>query len=339
MEFKTTKTELSSALANLVRNADPKQPFYANIELSEKNGQLQLKSSNGIITITQTIKADITDITPVAVPALKLYEIVSRLEEVIEFYDGMLVSGKNKIVLPITDKLTLPNLNFETALFKVKTDSLNKALKGRIFACESNTQGVLGGVCINGDEVVSTNGNIMAIGKMEKLPFEETIIDVKLAQEITKVFGEEYIQVGFEGNKVIFMSDNKELISMLKHGHYPKYKQIIPASTAHEVKLNKHEMLKSLDLIKLMVDERLKTCGLKFYDNTLTLLTGENTSKMDIDYTGEEITIWLNIEYLINALKNIEEDFVSFGFNDPRSACILKTDADTTLIMPVQKSA
>ena len=43
-----------------------------------------------------------------------------------------------------------------------------------------------------------------------------------------------------------------------------------------------------------------------------------------------------NVEYLINTLKNLEEDFVSFGFTDPHSACIVKTEADITLIMPVQ---
>ena len=339
MKFTTTKTELSTALSNLVRNTDTKQPFYANIELSEKDGKLQLKASNGVISIIQTIKADIEEVTPVAIPALKIYEIIARLDDNISFYDGMIISGKNKIVLPIVKELTLPNLDFETTMLKVNAENLIKALKGRIFACETNISGVLSGVCINGDEVVATNGNIMAIGKMEKLPFEEKIIDVKLANEIIKIFNDEDIYIGFEGNKVVIASENIKIISMLKHGVYPKYKQLIPTSTKHEIKLNKHEVLKSLDLIKLMVNERTRACGLKLADNTLTLLSGENTSQIEIDYEDEEKTIYFNIEYLINCLRNIGEDFVTFGFSSANSACLFKTEAETTLIMPIQMSA
>ena len=85
MKFNIQQTELNTALQHLVRNTENKFPVFSNIEIKSVDNKLELLASNGTITYKELVSADIEENTPIAIPAQKFYEIVSRLNNLICF--------------------------------------------------------------------------------------------------------------------------------------------------------------------------------------------------------------------------------------------------------------
>ena len=337
MQFTTQQSKLIKTLSNLVRNTDSKNPLFANIEIKCIENTLELSASNGKVTIYENLEADIQDPTPIAVPAQKFYEIVSKLDGLISFDNGLIKCGKHKLTMNVLSTLQLPSMDFDCEMTQIYTQELKQALKGRLFACAKLESQIISGVCLNGDEIVSTDGNVMSLCKLNNaLPFDIRVLDNKLAEEIIKTFEDEKVEIGFGKNKVMIKSDNIKMIGMLLYGIYPKYQQLIP-QPRYNVKLVKNEVLKTLDIIKLTTDIK-NICYFNFDDDKLIIGTKDGSSEIDIKYNDEPMKIWFNINYMSDCLKNISGDIVNFGFIAPLNACIIEAGNEKTLIMPVKNS-
>lgn len=336
MKFVAQQNKLAKTLSNLVRNTDSKFPMFANIEIKCINNTLVLSASNGKISIHEIVDADILETTPIAVPAQKFYEIVSRLDDLIHFDNGLITCGKHKLKMTIFRELEQPPVDFNCETVQIHSEELKQALKGRLFACNKTSIGVIGGVCLNGEEVVATDGNIMSLCKLDGvLPFGEKILDSKIADEIIKTFDNE-INVGFNNSKIIIKTDKIKMSGILLDGVYPEYKQIIPVPR-YSVNLNKQEILRVLEIIKLTADKQ-NHCYFEFKNDKLIIGTNDGSSEIDIKYNDEPMKIWFNINYMSDCLKNISSDIVNFGFIAPLNACIIEAGNEKTLIMPVKNS-
>ena len=95
--------------------------------------------------------------------------------------------------------------------------------------------------------------------------------------------------------------------------------------------------------------EKLKEYIIKYLfekDSSITqknigdlLLNIKSEENLDIDYTGEELTIAFNYKFVLEALKNIDSDEVKVGLNTPLSATMFRPNNEedyVCLIMPVQ---
>ena len=339
MKFNIQQTELNTALQHLVRNTENKFPVFSNIEIKSVDDKLELLASNGTITYKELVSANIEENTPIAIPAQKFYEIVSRLNNLICFNDGLITSGKNKIKIDVLNTLELPEMGFDCELIQIDTEEFKRALEGRLFAADKLTNNVISGIYIDNNSVVATNGNLMSIYEKDNfLPFEAKVLDSKFVAEFTKIFkNEKEVSIGFNNNKIKVETLNKKMIGMLKDGKYPPYKQLIP-TPLYKVKLNKIEVLKSLEIIKLTIEDKMNLCCFYFEDNKLIISTKDGSSEIGIKYDDVSMKIWFNINYMSDCLKNISSDIVDFGFTEPLGACVIEAGNEKTLIMPVKNS-
>lgn len=190
----------------------------------------------------------------------------------------------------------------------------------------------LSGVCLNKDEIATCNGNILAVYTLsEQLPFDTVVLTNKLCQEILKCFDDETVQVSMTNNKVMFKSDKITLIGRLLDGIYPKYRALIPHHEQHAT-INKSLVINAIELLKL-IDE--KSCTFNFDENRLIISVGDSNTEIDIKYSGVEMSITFNSNYMINCLKNIDSEVIDFGFTDNRTGVTLSTDKEFTLLMPI----
>ena len=64
---------------------------------------------------------------------------------------------------------------------------------------------------------------------------------------------------------------------------------------------------------------------------------GEAREEIEVDYKGGEFMIGFNPSFLIDALKNIEEESVKFSFVDPEKPAVIKSGEDYTyVVLPMQ---
>ena len=84
-----------------------------------------------------------------------------------------------------------------------------------------------------------------------------------------------------------------------------------------------------------IVDE--KSCTFNFNEDTLVISVGDSNTEIDIKYSGVEMSITFDSNYMINCLKNIDSEVIDFGFTDNRTGATLSTDKELTLLMPIVK--
>ena len=337
MKFNIQQTELNTALQHLVRNTDNK--FFADIKLATGINSLVLQATNGEVSMEYRLKVDTSDTDTILINARKFTDIVSRLSGDITFEDGVIKAGKSKLKIDLKRDEGYQFINtIEADIITFDVEELQQfqqAIKNRLFACDTLAQNVLSGVCLNGDEVVTCNCNILALYTLTgRLPFDTVILGNKLCQEILKCFNDETVQVSMTNNKIMLKSDKITLIGSLLQGSYPKYKALIPHPEYHAT-INKSLVINAIELLKL-IDE--KSCTFTFNEDKLIINVGESNTEVDVKYSGIDMSITFNSNYMINCLKNIDSEIVEFGFINNRSGVTLSTDKELTLLMPIIKN-
>ena len=66
---------------------------------------------------------------------------------------------------------------------------------------------------------------------------------------------------------------------------------------------------------------------------------GEVREELEVDYKGGELAIGFNPTFLIDVLKNVEEENIKFGFIDPEKPAVIRNGEDYTyVVLPMQVS-
>ena len=336
MKFEIHQTELNTALQNLVRNTNTKFEQFSFIRLETKENNLILQATNGEVSMECRLDVSMSDTDIILVNARKFTDIVSRLSGIITFDNGVIMAGKSKL------KIETKQDEGYSFVEPVKADSitlnikeLQTGIKNRLFACaEFIGHNILSGVCFDKDKIATCNGNMLAVYTLsEQLPFDTVVLTNKLCQEILKCFDDETVQVSMTNNKVMFKSDKITLVGRLLDGKYPQYRALIPHHE-HHATINKSLVINAIELLKL-IDE--KACTFNFNEDALIISVGDSNTEIDIKYSGVEMSITFNSNYMINCLKNIDSEVIDFGFTDNRTGATLSTDKELTLLMPIVK--
>ena len=331
MKFNIQQTELNIALQHLVRNTDNK--FFADIKLTTGVNSLVLQATNGEVSMEYRLQVDTTDTDIILINARKFTDIVSRLSGDITFEDGVIKAGKSKLKIDLKRDEGYQFINtIEADTISLNIKELQTGIKNRLFACDTLSQNVLSGVCLNKDEIVTCNGNMLAKYTLsEQLPFDTVILGNKLCQEILKCFNDEVVEVSMTNNKIMLKSDKITLVGSLLQGNYPKYQALIPTPQYHAT-INKSLVINAIELLKL-IDE--KACTFTFNDDKLVINVGDSNTEVDVKYSDIDMSITFNSNYMINCLKNIDSEVVEFGFINNRTGVTLSTDKELTLLMPI----
>lgn len=135
------------------------------------------------------------------------------------------------------------------------------------------------------------------------------------------------------------------LITRLIDGQYPAYEQVIPQAQGNPVLIAREALLAALRRAKVLLTDKHDGIRLRFQGHELFLSarnmaneTAEET--LDIVNNGEiAFETGLNINYLIDAVSNIDGDDLQFHFEDAESPCLItsKDDPDVRyVIMPMR---
>jgi len=337
MRFEIDAKDLAKALSNLARNTATEVQVFRFLQISAKDKMIRLSTTNGITTMTYDLNADnVEGNKDTLINAKKFYEVVSKLDGMLSFNDGVIKCGKSRFKIPVAYEDFIKDTE-EFELMELDAPNFIKTLEKRLFACAKYTNNVLSGVLLNVNEICTTDGNVMSVGKCT-CSDKPIVISENVAKEICNCFEYELF-VGVSKNKVRFSGSNITLTSNILDGEFPPYKQLIPISYEHDVRVNKKSILNALTLILTAVEDRTGLCIFKFEKNALKLSAmssdNEGYTEIKINYTDEPIEIGFNINYMINCLKNLDAEEVLFRFNTPDKAIVITADTDIHVLMPI----
>lgn len=371
MEFIIKKEDLFNGIRIVERATSMKglQPVLANI-LIETIDKTTLKfcATDLDMTVIVNVQAQVVKEGKITLPAKKLSDIVSRLDDNLitfklnEETNFVNITCKNtKFDIIGISASEFPefaqNLNLsEENLIEIELKPFTRAIKQAGFAAagyESNNllSGVVCDISENILEMASTDGNRLARvrEKIEnKTKTGQYIIPSKTLQEFEKMssfIDEDTVKIYTDKAKLIIKSENTMIISRLMEGQYPKYNQLIPQESPKIAVVNKLQLISSLERVAIMVNEKTSIIKFEFKENKLILSadtpdSGASEDEINIEYAEkEELKIAFNYRYVLDSLKNMETTEVKIGLNSSLSATVLKPNNDedyTCLIMPVQ---
>jgi len=341
------------------------QPVLANILIEAVSpNKLIFSATDFDLSIITEVNAQVEEEGKITLPAKKLLDIISRLNDGIITFElenntMTITNGKTKfdiIGICAHEFPKIEEVTNEQEEIEIDLEPFSKAIKEAAFAAAGyETNNLLSGVIcdINKNvlEIASTDGNRLArarkiiTNKDDKTI--QLIVPSKVLQEFLKMsylLGDETVRLYIERTKIMIKCGDTKIISRLMEGQYPKYNQLIPTTFPKEAKINVSTIIKSLERVSTMVNEKTSIVKLQFGDNKLSLMgdtpdAGASQDEIDIVYSGEEMLIAFNYKYLLDCFKNIESEELVIGMNTNLSATVLKpyNEEDFVyLVMPVQ---
>ena len=371
MKFIIGKEDLLNGIRIVERATSQKavQPVLYNILIETlENNQIRLSATDLVLTVITTVDAQVQESGKITLPAKKLNEIISKLNNdlvTVEVEEGSpnatITCKKSKFDIIGIAPSEFPSDIFnceidESKCFNVELKPFLKGIRQAGFAAASyEVSNLLSGIVCDFNEgmleIASTDGNRLARVR-EKLSSEITeqtqlIIPSRTLNEFVKMssfIDEETIKICKDKSTIILKSEKIITISRLLDGQFPRYNQLIPSETPKKAIVNVSQLISALERVSVMVNDKTSIVKLHFADNELTLSAdtpdaGKSEDTVDIQYTDEELLIAFNYKFLLDALRIIESDEVIIGLNAPLSATVLKPNSEDDficLIMPVQ---
>jgi DNA polymerase-3 subunit beta len=228
------------------------------------------------------------------------------------------------------------------------------ALKVAGSASHDETRPVLTGILVSAAErelnMVATDSYRLSL---KRTALEEPLsqafevnVPARALQELARVVGqegEEQLGVAVQQNRIVFVAGRTVLSSRLIEGQFPNYRQLLPESFDHELRVASAELTDVVRRISLLA-QRNAPLRLAFSQGELTVSAqtpdvGEARESLPVGFEGEPLEIGFNPEFLRAGLEVIEEGDVLFKLISPlRPGLIEAADGSgfQYLIMPIR---
>jgi DNA polymerase III subunit beta len=174
----------------------------------------------------------------------------------------------------------------------------------------------------------------------------EANVPARALQELVRIAQQapaESLAVSVGQNQVVFELGSVVLSSRLIEGQFPNYRQLLPESVEHELRLASAELTDVVRRISLMAQKNAPL-RLSFSEGTLTVSAqtpdvGEASEAIPVPFHGEPFEIGFNPEFLRDGLESIDTDELVLKLISPlRPGLIESPDAGgfVYLIMPIR---
>jgi DNA polymerase-3 subunit beta len=308
-------------------------PVLSNI-LIESVGEnnIRIVGTDLDVTIRCEAPADIKQAGSMCIQARKLFDIVRLLDDAdVHFKKDenewvKLQCGKSNFRLAGVSKENFPEVpSFKNAPMKLSAEIFNHFIHNTAFAITneqsrftlSGAKFVIDG---NSAKMVTTDGHRLAYIERQ-LPGTSTeamdaLIPKKALLELVKIARDSKGEVSFgeDPNHIYFEVDGRLLITRKLSGTFPNYEMVIPKDNDKVATFDADEMKTAIRRVALMADERTRSVRLTIKPNEIEIGAqsseeGEASEKVVADYSGEEINIGFNSQYLqdfLNVISAVE---------------------------------
>lgn len=324
MEFTIKQSVLKDELGYVNGIVEKKStiPVLSNI-LIESVGEnsIRILGTDLDVTIRCEAEADIKQTGSMCVQARKLFDIVRLLEDGDVHFKKeenewvSLNCGRSKFKLAGVSREQFPEVpEFKSVPRKISAEIFNHFINNTAFAITNEqSRFTLSGakfVIENGTaKMVTTDGHRLAFieRKLENASDEpmDALIPKKALMELTKISKDASgdISFGEDPNHIYFEVDGRLLITRKLSGTFPNYEMVIPKDNDKTVTFDAEEMRNAIRRVALMADERTRSVRITIKPNEIEIGAqsseeGEAQERVTADYTGEEVSIGFNSQYL-----------------------------------------
>ncbi|VYU66506.1 DNA polymerase III subunit beta [Clostridium tertium] len=336
-------------------------PILEGIYISAKNNQLKLIGSDMDVSIETIVDADIKEEGSIVIDSRIFGEIIRKLpnsEIIIETLENDIIqitcqkSVFNLVYMNGEDYPELPMIN-ESLSVEVPQNILKSMIRGTSFAiAQDETRPILQGILFEVKDkklnLVALDGYRLAI-RTEFLDNEndiEVVIPGKTLNEVSRILEDvsDIVKITFTDNHILFNLSSTKIISRLLDGKFVNYSSLLPQEYKILLDVKKQELQNCIERASLMAkDSNSNLIKLDIQEENMIITSNSQLGKVreevNINLQGGEIQIAFNSKYLLDVLKNIEDDEVKLEMTSGVSPCVIKcknTDNSKYLVLPVR---
>jgi DNA polymerase-3 subunit beta len=368
MKMSCSRGALAAAfqtVSGVVPTRTPK-PILQNARLEVSKGQAVLIGTDQEVGIRYRLsEADVVAPGEVLLPLNRVLAILRELQGDtvhIETTDsGTVIRGERaEYKLGAENAAEFPNVaEFdEQNSVSVVAGVLKQMIRRTVFATDTeSTRYALGGVLveIKGESVTMAatdtrrlavmRGTCSAAAKAAPDGVLPVVPSKALALiEKTLVDEKEAVSIAIRNNDVLVRTAAATIYSRLVEGRFPRYQDVIPASSSTSVELVVGPFYSAVRQAQIVTSEESRGVDFELAAGLMTLASraaeiGESRVELPISYDGAGLVITFDPRYVAEFLRVLEpEQTIRLELTDSESAAVFRTDDGYTyIVMPLSR--
>lgn len=337
-------------------------PILANVLLVAKNGEVSVTATDLEVELVANAAVQVDSAGEVTVPGRKLLDICRALPEDAEVAISqsgeklVLKSGRSKFsltTLPAAEFPTVEDINAAHQI-TVAQSVLGRLLEKTHFSmAQQDVRYYLNGLLLETGgsalRAVATDGHRLALceAMLEEggLAEQQVIVPRKGVLELQRLMsGDGDLTIELGSNHIRIQLEAIRFTSKLIDGRFPEYQRVIPQDTSNALNADRATFRGALQRTAILSNEKYRGIRLVIRDGNMILQAHnpeqeEAEEEIEIEYTGDEIEIGFNVNYLLDALGGVESDEVNLAVVDSNSSCLIREpgkDDCKYVVMPMR---
>ena len=365
MKFSVPCEQFVSSLGVAARGVSTRSAIQtlSGVLVRVEDGRVELQATDMELGIRVSLQASTERDGAAVVPGRLLLDVVRSLpkdELTLEYrssqQDVEVVSGTARFhlrTLPLEDFPKLPEPGGSTMRVPsgAFVETINRVARS---ASRDETRPHLTGVLVSASgqdlRMVATDSYRLSVKETSlERPLEgdlEANVPARTLQELGRIAGadgQEEIEIAALENQVVFSVGDTVLSSRLVEGRFPNYRQLLPESFEHELRLSTAELLEVVRRISLLAQKNAPL-RMAFSEGTLEVSAqtpdvGEASESLPVPFSGEPREIGFNPEFLRDGLESAESEELLLKLISPLRPGLIESGDDggfTYLVMPIR---
>jgi DNA polymerase-3 subunit beta len=357
---------LLSQLQTVSRVASTRSAIQAlsGVQLVVRQSGCELRATDMDVGLRVPLEAEVVREGTVVLPARLMLDVVRALpaksvslELRSAEQDVEVVAGNATFhirTLRSDDFPPFPEPEPQTSVQLPAAAFVSTALKVAGSASRDETRPVLTGILVSASErelrMVATDSYRLSVKETTlEAPLSsafEVNVPARALQELARLVThaeDETLSVSVRQNQVLFTLGRVILSSRLIDGQFPNYRQLLPETFEHELRLSSAEFTDVVRRISLLAQKNAPL-RLAFAPGELTVSAqtpdvGEASESLPVAFGGEPLEIGFNPEFLRAGLEAIDEGDVVMKLISPLRPGLIETADESRfryLIMPIR---
>lgn len=350
MRFHVNRDVFSEAVSFVVKLLPQRnpQPILAGVLIEATADGISLSAFDYEASARTLIEATVDEPGTILVHGRLLSEIASRLpnapiEIAVEEDGGIaLTCGSARFTLasmPVQEYPAIPEVSGRSGL--VPAEDFATAISQVAFAASrDDVTPVLTGVQL---EVSGGQLSLVATDRyrvaLREIPWDgggttddepvSALVPARTLQEVGKTFAHSGdISIAFSGSGdreiIAFTSGDKTVTSLLIKGNFPPVRRLFPEQTEHHAVVNTADLQEAVRRVSLVLD-RTAPLRFAFTADSVTMDASGNeqaraSESVDVHLIGDDVTLGLNPQYLLEALAAVRSEFARITFTATENA-------------------
>jgi DNA polymerase III subunit beta len=337
-------------------------PVLANVLLGVASGKLSIAATDLEVELVASTEVAVQQPGDITVPGRKFLDILRALPE--KSSVSMSTEGEKVVIRAARSRFTLTTLpagefpviddiNAQQTV-QIPRKELARLLEKTHFSmAQQDVRYYLNGMLLEIDgamlRAVATDGHRLALCEAaleaKAKTSQQVIVPRKGVLELQRVLTDEgTAAVAIGTNHVRAQIGDVRFTSKLIDGRFPEYSRVIPAAPGAAIRADRDILRQALQRTAILSNEKYRGIRINVRNNAITVQAHnpeqeEAEEEIEVSYTGDELEVGFNVNYLLDALSAIEGQEVELGLTDSNSSCLIRSPGNTSaryVVMPMR---